>query len=129
MKYKPKQRILTEESLVAEKHLKKCSTFLVIREMKIKMTLRFYLIPIRMSGTKNSSKENTFPLLVGVQSCTTTLEINLSVPQKFWNRSNSRSTYNTPAYIHKRSSTIAQVHLLNYVHISFVCSSQKQETT
>jgi hypothetical protein len=33
---------------MAEKHLKKCLTSLVIREMKIKMTLRFHIIPARM---------------------------------------------------------------------------------
>jgi uncharacterized membrane protein YgaE (UPF0421/DUF939 family) len=44
----------TEEYQMAEKHLKKCSTSLVIREMQIKMTLRFYLIPIRMAKIKNS---------------------------------------------------------------------------
>jgi hypothetical protein len=39
---------------MSEKHLKKCSTFLVIREMQIKMTLRFHLTPIRMAKIKNS---------------------------------------------------------------------------
>jgi len=37
---------------MAEKHLKKCSKSVVIREMQIKMTLRFHLPPIRMSKMK-----------------------------------------------------------------------------
>jgi hypothetical protein len=39
---------------MAEKHLKKCSTFLVIGEMQMKMTLRFHLTPVRMAKIKNS---------------------------------------------------------------------------
>jgi hypothetical protein len=43
-----------EKYQMAEKHLKKGSASLVIREMQIKTTLRFYLTPIRMAKIKNS---------------------------------------------------------------------------
>jgi hypothetical protein len=50
---------------MAEKHLKKCSTFLVIREMKIKMTPRLYLTPVRMAKMENS--DDSIPLYWGIK--------------------------------------------------------------
>jgi hypothetical protein len=49
------RKFLTEESRMAEEHLKKCSISLVIRGMQIKTTLKFHLTPIRMAKIKNSS--------------------------------------------------------------------------
>ena len=43
---------------MAEKQLKKCSKSLVIREIQIKMILRFYLVPIRKAKIK-ASGDNT----------------------------------------------------------------------
>ena len=40
---------------MAEKHLKKCSTSLVIREKQIKTNQRFCLTPVRIAKIKNSS--------------------------------------------------------------------------
>jgi len=39
---------------MAEKYLKKCSKFLVIREMEIKAPLRFHLLQVRVAKIKNS---------------------------------------------------------------------------
>jgi hypothetical protein len=48
------QDFTTEESQMAENHLKKYSKSLVIKEMQTKTTLRFHLTPIRMAKIKFS---------------------------------------------------------------------------
>ena len=42
---------------MSQKQLKKCSTSIVIREMKVKMTLRNHLTPIKMAKIKRNAQE------------------------------------------------------------------------
>ena len=42
-----------EDVQMANKHIKKCSALLIIREVEIKTAMRFHLLPVRLANIKN----------------------------------------------------------------------------
>lgn len=76
---------------------------------------------------KNLREGEHYSLLVGPQSFMATVEISVAAPKKAGNRSSSRPSYATLAYIPTEFNILLERHLLNYFHCCSIRNSQTME--
>ena len=86
------RHVLKEDIYAGNKHMQKCSSSLVIREMQIKITLRYHLMPARMVIIKKSG-DNRCWRGCGEKHCwrecklvSTIMEDSVAIPQGLRNR-------------------------------------------